>query len=212
MSKETLAEIFWPSADGKSAIASQRTALYHLRKTLAKYNVEVTGPHAFIHETGVRLEIRRNDALALDLDKFLQLKNELALFTDGTAQTQDKQRDILERMTSLYHGNLMEGSDYGDQVIEARESFKSVFIEACQKLAAIYIKAGELKHAEEILRRALTAEPYSENICLKLLKLYMSQGRKSKAAKLYYSFKKRLEQDLEIKVDKILTETIRNPK
>jgi DNA-binding SARP family transcriptional activator len=66
-----------------------------------------------------------------------------------------------------------------------------------------------LRQAEEILRRALAAEPYNEDLCLKLLKLYMSQGRKSKAVKLYYSFKKHLEQELDIKIDKRLTEAIR---
>jgi hypothetical protein len=39
----------------------------------------------------------------------------------------------------------------------------------------------------------------------------MSQGKRSKAVKLYYSFKKHLEQDLDIKIDKRLTEAIKSP-
>lgn len=104
----------------------------------------------------------------------------------------------------------MEGSDYEDLVYHERERFCSIFVEACRKLSAIYIKHGELPQAEKLLIRALVTEPYNESICLELLKLYMSQGRKSKAVRFYYSFRKRLEQDLDIKVDKRLAEAIRS--
>ncbi|KPU44787.1 HTH-type transcriptional regulator MalT [Oxobacter pfennigii] len=209
MSKEVLAETFWPGSDSKSAIASQRTALYHLRKILSKYNAEVTGSNAFIYETPEGLQIRKNDILDLDIHEFLRLHSEL--FSNiVTSQTEQRQADILERMIYVYKGDLMEGSDYGDLVFYERERLKSIFMEVCLNLGSIYIKRGELRRAEEILRRALAAEPYNENICLELLKLYMSQGRKSKSVKLYYSFKKRLEQELDIKVDRRLTEVIQS--
>lgn len=211
VSKEVLQEIFWPGSDSKSAVASQRTALYHLRKTLSKYGVEVKGDNAFLHETKEGLQIRANDGLELDVHEFLRLSSELSLLTARNRQTEEKQLALLERMISLYKGDLMEGSDYGDLVFHERERFRSIFIDACQKISSIYMKNGELGQAEEILKRALTSEPYNENVCLELLKLYMSQGRKSKASKLYYSFKKLFEQELGIKIDKRLTEAIRSP-
>ncbi|MEA4845632.1 MAG: BTAD domain-containing putative transcriptional regulator [Clostridiaceae bacterium] len=209
ISRELLAEVFWPGSDSKSSIASQRTALYHLRKILAKYNGPVTGNSAFIYETPEGLQIRKNDALELDIHEFLRLYNELSLFASHTSQQDQKQAEVLEKMMAVYKGDLMEGSDYGDLVLHERERFKAIFLEVCQRLSSIYINCGELRQAEEILRRALAAEPYNEDLCLKLLKLYMSQGRKSKAVKLYYSFKKHLEQELDIKIDKRLTEAIR---
>lgn len=208
LSKEHLAEIFWPGSDSKSAIASQRTALYHLRKILSEYHAEVTGDNAFIYETPEGLQVRKNNALELDIHEFLRLHGELSLVTGSPLQAEQKQADILERMLSVYRGDLMEDSDFGDLVFHERERFKAIFMEACQKLSSIRIKGGELRQAEEILRRALAAEPYNENVCLELLQLYMSQGKKSKAVKLYYSFKKRLEQELDIKVDRQLTEAI----
>ena len=208
ISKELLAEIFWPGSDSKSAVASQRTALYHLRKTLAKYHAEVMGDNAFIFETPEGLQIRKDHRLDLDIHEFLRLYGELSL----PAQTEQEQAGIMKRMIAVYKGDLMEDSDYGDLVFQERERFRSLFIEVCQKLSDIYIKIGKSMQAEEILRRALAAEPYNENVCLELLKLYMSQGRKSKASKLYYSFKKRLEQELAIQVDKRLTEAIRSPR
>lgn len=119
---------------------------------------------------------------------------------------------ILKKMISIYRGDLMEGSDYGDIVISERERLKEIFIEACEKLSLIYMDCGQLGEAENTLRHALTHDPYNENICLELLKLYMSQGKRNKAVKLYYSFKKRFEQELDLKVDNSLTEAIRNSK
>jgi len=210
VSKEILAEIFWSGSDRKSAIASQRTALYYLRKTLSQYNAEVAGDNAFIYETPEGLQIRKNEALELDIHEFLHLYDELSLPAGPPSEIEKKQADILARMISAYKGDLMEGSDYGDLVFQERERLRSIFIEACQKLSAIYIKRGEWRQAEEILRRTLATEPYNENVCLELLHLYMAQGRRSKAVKLYYSFKKRLEQELDIKIDQRLTEAVQD--
>lgn len=212
ISKEILAEIFWPGSDSQSALASQRTALYYLRKILAKYNAEVKGSNAFVYETLEGLQIRKNEALELDIHEFLDLHSQWFLFKSQSAQGEQKEINVLERMVSLYKGDLMEGSDYGDLVFHERERFRTIFIETCQRLSAIRIKQGEFQRAEEILRRALAMEPYNENVCLELLQLYMSQGRRSKAVKLYSSFKKRLEQELDIKVDKGLTEAIQSIK
>ena len=90
-----------------------------------------------------------------------------------------------------------------------RERLKTIYIEACQKLSSFFVKSGEHSKAEDLLRNALAAEPYNENVCLDLLDLYMSQGKNSRATKLYYSFKKRLEQELDIKIDHRLTQAIK---
>ncbi|MFA5524588.1 MAG: BTAD domain-containing putative transcriptional regulator [Tissierellales bacterium] len=209
ISKETLADVLWPLSDSSSAIASQRTALYHLRKVLSRYGVATSGKKALIYETQRGLKIRRNNALDLDIDEFLALYAEFSSFNDvNNSQDEQKRIIIMERIIFLYKGDLMEDFDYGDLIDYERERFKSIFMEVCEKLSLIYIKLREFKQAEEILKSALSADPYDENICLELLKLYNSQKRKSKAIKLYYSFKKRIEEELDIKIDKRLTETI----
>lgn len=208
VSKELLAEIFWSDSDSRSAVASQRTALYYLRKILNKYNIDVTGNNAFIYETPEGLQIRNNDALELDIHEFLRLHDEFTMHKKNAYQSENA--SILERMLSVYKGDLMEGSDYGDLVFLEREKFKSIFMTACQELSSIYISNGNFQKAEEILRRTLAYEPYDESICLKLLNLYISQGKKSRASKVYYSFKKRLEQELGIKIDHRLTEVLQN--
>lgn len=204
VSKDTLLYIFWPESDGKSAMVSLRTALYQLRKTLAKYNIPVSGNNAFIHETPGGLQIRNSEALELDLTEFLRLNQELNALTKNIPNPSGNP-EILEQLVTLYRGDLMDSSDYGDLAFVERERCKAIFEDACLKLGIIYAGRGEPGRAEEILRRALAIEPYSENICLELLRLHISQGMRSKAVNLYYRFKKRFEQDLDIKIDSKLT-------
>jgi len=211
VSKEVLAELLWPDADSKASTASQRTALYHLRKILSKYQAEIAGSNAFVQETPEGLKIRRDSGLELDLHEFLRLNDEWSLTEKHTEPNEKRLAEILKRIIEIYKGDLMEGSDFGDLLFHERERLKSIFLEACQTLSGIYIRSGEVRQAEDILRRAFAAEPYDENICLELLKLYMAQGRKSKAIKLYYNFKKRLEQELDVRIDTRLTEVIRCP-
>jgi LuxR family maltose regulon positive regulatory protein len=210
VSKEVLSDILWPEADSKSAASSLRTALYHLRKIFSKYNAEVTGSNAFIYETLDGLQIRKNDLLELDISEFLNLHTELTRLTNNSSQVEQRRLAILQRMFDLYKGDLMEGSDYGELIFYEREKFKAIFIESCNLLSMLYKKYGEFHKAEDVLRRALSTEPYNENICLELIKLYIMQGRKSKAVKFYYSFKKLLEQELDITIDKRLTDAIKH--
>jgi len=123
------------------------------------------------------------------MHEFLRLNNELTGLSRHASNTEDRKSEILERMISLYSGDLMEGSDYGDLVLLERERCKSIFEDACLKLSSIYTKRGELRQAEEILRRAFAADPFNEDVCLELLKLFMSQGMRSKAVSFITALK-----------------------
>ena len=192
ISKEVLAETFWPGCDGKSALASLRTALYHLRKVLAKYNAEVAGPKAFIFETREGFQIKGWPGSGARCPRVLTSYKETSQPTALLPKPAKTSRTSGKNGSSI-KGDLMEGNDYGDLVLVERERLKTIYIEACQKLSSFFVKSGEHSKAEDLLRNALAAEPYNENVCLDLLDLYMSQGKNSRATKLYYSFKKRLD-------------------
>lgn len=54
------------------------------------------------------------------MHEFLRLNNELTGLSRHASNTEDRKSEILERMLSLYSGDLMEGSDYGDLVLLER--------------------------------------------------------------------------------------------
>lgn len=208
VSKEVLAEVFWPESDARSAFASQRTALYNLRKVLAKYGVKVEGKNAFIEETLEGLQIKRTGDLEVDVHRFLSLNDKLVRLKDEPLETEEE-IDVLKRIVDIYKGELLEGSDYGDRVFHERERLMTLFISACRRLGSLYAQSGAFGQAEEILKRVLLEDPYNEEICLDLLKAYMFDGKHSRAVKFYYKFKNRLEHELGIKADKRLSDAIR---
>ncbi len=208
VSRETLINIFWPQADSESAQISLRTALYQLRKTLAAYKVNLSGSNAFLVETPDGLQINKTSALEVDLHHFLEYQRQYNARLKSAASAEATEQEILEKMVTLYRGELLESRDYGDLLLFEREKCKLVFEKACLDLSALYLQKAEPARAEEILLRAYRAEPYSEAVCLKLLQLLMAQGMRHKAIKLFNTFKKRLIEDFELEVDPRLAEAI----
>jgi DNA-binding SARP family transcriptional activator len=209
VTKEALMDLLWPESDSRSAAISLRTALYQLRKVLSKYNVRVLGSNPLIYETLDGLQIKDRDALQTDMQLYFQLYDSVSKHAGTSVTKEDERMEAFEKIISLYKGDLLEGSDYGDYLTFKRERCKSIFVEVCHRFSSVCIKHGKLQKAEEVLKRSLEAEPLNENLCLELLRLYISQGLRSKAVSFYNSFKKRLERELHITVDKRLTEVIR---
>lgn len=200
--KATLLETFWPEADARSASASLWTALYQIRKTLAKYGVETMGSNAFIHETLTGLQIRRDEALELDVHEFQRLKAELPGLGGPRREA------AIRRMLELYRGDLLNGGGYGDLVFLEREKYRSMFLEASLELGTSQVRAESPHQAEQTLRRALEVDPLNERVCLELLRLLVAQNMRSRAIGLYRAFATRFEQELDLKVDPRLSQAV----
>ena len=113
-------------------------------------------------------------------------------------------------MTSVYSGDLLCEELYTDWAFADRESYKSIFQETVTALASLYIEKREINMAERLLLKALSIDPYNEEACFMLLQLYVSLNQRSRAAKLYLDFEKRLLKDLNIRPDERLSNTVRH--
>jgi len=211
VSKETIIDLFWPDSDLKSAQTSLRTALYQLRKLLKTFDVEVSGKNSLIIETPESLEIKNSETLESDLIIFKKLYKNLSTINE-TKKTADPARfsslDILEKMVSLYRGELLKTRDYGDILLIEREKCKTIFEDACLRLSVFYTEEGRLSQAEAILERLLNEDPYSEYACLELIKLYNKRGKRRKALMLFNDFKSRLKDELNLEVKSSLIKAI----
>ncbi len=203
--KEILIDLFWPDADSKAAHTSFRTALYMLRQLFAAYGLELVGPGSFIKETTGGLMIKNDDNIALDYIDFTKTCEKLATLKPSSETTR---LEMLEKVVSLYRGELLEGKDYGDLLYFEQERCKSLFENACLELSALYIKQGKSFAAENVLKIALKTDPYSENVCRALLNLYREAGKMTKARTLLKDFKKRLKDELELEIDNSLEDML----
>lgn len=205
VTRDLLMETFWPDSDKKSAAASLRAALYELKKVLAKYGVKNDGGTSFIHEKAGSLEIKPNNMLSIDIDIFQSLYDE---YKSKSKKGIDKKQllIVLEKANSIYSGDLLPAEIYADWTFTDRETFKTIFQETVTALASLYIEENEINMAEKLLLRTLSIDPYNEEACFMLINLYVSANQRSRAAKLYLDFEKRLIKDLHIRPDEKLSQ------
>lgn len=208
VTRELLMELFWPDSDKKSAAVSLRAALYELKKVLSKYGIKNDGDTSFIYERTGSLEIKSNRILYIDTDKFTLLYNE---YRDRCRKGVDKKQllTVLKEINSLYSGDLLAEELYADWVFADREAYKLLYLETTVALASLYIEEKETDLADKFLQKALSIDPYNEEVCLMLLKLYISVNQRSRAAKLYKNFESRLIKDLNISPDERFSDTMK---
>ncbi len=210
VAKEKIIDLFWPDSDCYSGQTSLRTALYQLRKILRARAVETAGKEPLIVETPETLAIEDSEALESDLNVYKIIARDL--FTAGKADEPAKpaEQESLEKLVSLYRGELLANRDYGDILLVEREKCKTIFEEACLRLSDLYTGQGKFGHAESVLERSLIADPYSERACLALANIYTKQGKRTKALKLLKDFKKRLKEELNLDPDTSIIEAIQH--
>jgi len=201
VSRTQLMDLFWPEADQQSALYSLRAALYELRRVLRKYGVPLEGKASFLNDKRDSLGVRTGHLLTIDVDAFLACLEELKKLPangDGTGR-----KKILEKMIPLYRGDLLENDGY-EWVFAQREELRSLYFSSVIELADIYITGGDNLKAEKLLLKALAMDPYHEEACLRLLKLYIATNQRGRAVKLYSDFANRFEKELDIKPDERL--------
>lgn len=209
ITREILMELFWPGSDKKSASMSLRAALYELRKVLKNHGVPLEEKYALIHEKSGGLIVPASGILAVDIDEFLSLHDRIKGLP-FTKATQVQRMSILGKMVSLYRGNLLEDELYEDWTFFTREELKSIYIESALSLAADYVEIKENEKAEKLLLQTLAADPYNEEACLFLIKLYVYANQRGRAIKLYNNFEVRIMKDLNIKPDERLASVVRD--
>ncbi len=198
--KERLMEEFWPVADRKHASLSLRAAQHELKKVLRTYGVSLHEEPRFLVEKRDSLAVRSGNLLEVDVDQFLACEEELRLLPEGEAAGEQK-KNILQKMVALYQGDLLEEEIYEDWAFAEREGLKSIYFSAALELARVYCQEGAEREAEKLLLRVLALDPFNEEACLSLLKLYTAANQKGRAARLYDKFIRRYEEELHIKPD-----------
>jgi DNA-binding SARP family transcriptional activator/tetratricopeptide (TPR) repeat protein len=226
VTRDQLMELFWPDSDQEAASLSLRVALYELRKVLARYGAPAVGSPALICDRRSSLEIRTGNKISVDVAEFISLSNKWRHTMPSLRETASSpaarsartvaagltRTALLEQMISLYNGDLLEGDEYFDWVLPAREEILSRFIEAAIALAAVYMQQEEHDLTEQLLQRALDTDRFNEEICLRLLALYTATNQRGRAIKLYATFTRRLQEELGLQPDPRLTVAVSGPR
>jgi predicted ATPase/DNA-binding SARP family transcriptional activator len=178
--RERLAALFWGDSPDELARRSLRTALSALRKELGE------------------------DFLITDRDT-VQLNPQFPLWVDvREMETQAREilaanhHNVLNIDVDLYRGDFLQ--DYYDEwVLEERDRYRSLFIEALAHFAQILKSKGEYQRAITVAQKIISIDSVNESAYQQLIFSYQALGKRSEALKSYDECQRRLGDQLGVK-------------
>ncbi|NUU77242.1 response regulator [Paenibacillus xylanilyticus] len=181
VSKEILLDKLWADVTLEKGLTHLHTSVYQIRKLLKEWSM-----------TG-KLEYNMNryrllpGNLVSDVEQF-----ELGM---GYAEVTSDNVEELREIVLLYRGDYLEEHDYQWSQAKARE-LRRKYIRLVLDLADWNMKHERGKDAIEQLLELQEREPYAEDICRLMMKVYASMGDGQAILKLYSSFARTLLEEL----------------
>ena len=180
--RETLASMFWPEHDQQHALASLRRSLYSLAKSL---------PPGLLEADREKIGLRREDWLQVDVEEF---REQLAFAKEHTHPPNQVCPDCLsslEKAAAIYKGDFLEGFNlkdcpgFDEWQFYQRESLRSEYASALEKLAAYYQDQSEWEKAIGYARCWVALDRLNETAQRMLIGLYNQSGQRSMALRQY---------------------------
>ncbi|MBC8104335.1 MAG: hypothetical protein H7Z41_17300, partial [Cytophagales bacterium] len=185
--RELLVNLLWPDADPASGRNRLTQALVWLRPRL----------EATESERGTIL-ISDRQSLRLQTSG---VETDVRLFEDALRAADSKlgpavQIEALRRAVDLYRGELLTGY-YEDWVLTERQRLFEQFLLALRRLVALYEQTEAFDRALDCARRALVADPVSEEIHCALIRLLALTGQPAAGLRQYREMEQILQRELD---------------
>lgn len=171
LSKEMLMETMWSDSDNPTN--AMKFAIFRLRNTL-KTIPEMAG-REWIKTAKNGYQFNPDFSVVLDIEQF----EDLILKGKRTNNLKDYQQSL-----NLYQDHLLSGMD-SDWVILDRGYYRSMYFQAAELLSSEYLKKNWLKETLDVCKKALTFDPFNEEIIFNYLKALI-EGKQYNAALVYY--------------------------
>jgi DNA-binding SARP family transcriptional activator len=179
ISKERLAELFWPDSEPELARRSLHQAVYCLRQTFKRMMGDV--PVVLFVNDCYRLA--PDLPLWVDADAF-----EEAIAIARSAWRHGDVEQALQaygRAIDLYQGDYMAEERYEEWAEERRIVFQSAYLEALHQLARAYHERKDYPLAIMLSQRALAVDSCDEDAHRVLIGCYAAQGLRHLAMRQY---------------------------
>lgn len=164
-SRERLAALFWGDSPDELARRSLRTALSALRKEL--------GEELLISDRET-VQLNPDFPIWVDVQELEKQAAEVLSFDNSHAMIN----------AELYRGDLLQDS-YEEWVLEERDHYRDLFINALLRLAQSLRTNGEYRRAIEAAQKVISVDPTNEPAYQYLIFGYGALGERSAAIKSY---------------------------
>ncbi len=177
ITRDLLADQFWPDADPSDARNSLRVALASLRRQLEPPGVP-SGAILVADRNTVRLAA---NAFTTDVAEFEEIvKAERRLEADTSGGHGDERLALLLRAVALYRGPLLSG--WYDEWIDAEQARLAVSLATVlRRLVRVLIARRDNERALFYARQITQMDPLDEEAHRTLMRLHMARGRLDEA-------------------------------
>jgi DNA-binding SARP family transcriptional activator len=181
---DAIAEAIWPQA-GPAAANSVRHFVHVLREHLEPRRPRGTqSSYVICRRGGYALASGR---VWVDADEFeAEARRGLMARAAGDIRTAESR---LVRALQLYGGDFLSDEPYAEWALAEREHLRAT---ACDVLRALAEIRGEGPEAAACLERLADMEPFDTDVQRRLITTWLRQGRRSRAARHYETFRWRL--------------------
>ena len=174
---EELADVFWPTASGRSATSSVRQAIHALRDRLEpERRKHEPSPFIVARKGGYELGTSH---IWIDADEF---EDQLRIGLDALAAGQHGVAEgALTRALALEHGEFLADEPYADWTLAERDRLRDAAAAGLRALSTLRHEQGDLPGAIEHLGRLAELQPLDLEVQEELLRLMLRDGRSSQA-------------------------------
>jgi DNA-binding SARP family transcriptional activator len=179
VSKEVLAELFWPESEPELARRSLHQAIYCLRQTFKRCASE----HQIIKFAHDRYQIDPDLAIWVDSEEFSQAIGQArAQCLAGNAEHAMQAYAVA---VDLYSAPFLAEDRYEGWTEELRRTYQVMYLEALHWLARYHFERNEYPMVTMLCQRALAEEGCDEDSHQLLMASYMAQGLRHLAVRQF---------------------------
>jgi DNA-binding SARP family transcriptional activator len=191
--RERLVDMFWGHLDPDRARPAFNTALWRLRKLLARERESDGGSN--LRTFGTEIVLERAPWLSVDTHCFVEAVEQW--IEQQAAPEIHSSVGRLEAAIRNYAGPFLEGED-ADWILEERERLHSLYVRAEFELLRCYGHAECYEEAIAAARRILAVDAFRESVLRSLVLLFVLNGQRAKALRYYDQWREGFRNDLGI--------------
>jgi DNA-binding SARP family transcriptional activator len=192
LERDVVCGTLWSECGEAGARKRLRTALWHLR---AFFSAHGTDPDAFLQVEGVRLLLRADGPVRVDVSEFDELTRSVTRpppWATAIAEAAE-----LGRAVDLYRADLLDGV-YEEWCFFDRERLRLSFLTALERLVAHHFERAEWSEAIGRADQLLRHDPLRENVHRVAMQCHVARGNRPSAIRQYRRCAELLAAELDI--------------
>lgn len=194
--KDMIVDLVWPDFKPEKAVTNLHTTVYHIRKLLKTWGMEVT-----VEFSQERYRLVTGNA-PLDVERFVQ-------GWQGGAVKDEQDWERREAVLALYRGDYL-GEHHYNWAEAKRKELQANYIQMSLRSAEYELDTDRPRQALARLSALQEVDPYSEDICRLVLRSYAALGDFPGFRSHYDHYKMLLQNDLGIGPGTIMDSWVQN--